>query len=181
MSIWQRLLILALFALAGGCERETRRFRDAPPSLQTATGLRLSDLQPGAPTRDVDVDLWYAENAYAIAQGKRLFAYFNCVGCHAHGGGGMGPPLMDDRWIYGSDPENIYATIVEGRPNGMPSFGGRIPSDRIWWIVAYVRSLSGLTPKSTSPARDDHMQYKKPEQRLQEEETPRRSKDPAIP
>ena len=41
------------------------------------------------------------------------------------GGGGIGPPLMDDRWIYGSAPENIYASIVQGRPNGMPAWGGR--------------------------------------------------------
>jgi cytochrome c oxidase cbb3-type subunit 3 len=161
-----------------GCERETRRFRDAPPAQQTSSIVRMSDLQPGAPTRDRQVHTFYEENAYAVSQGKQLFSYFNCVGCHAHGGGGMGPPLMDDRWIYGSDPEDIFATIVEGRPNGMPSFGGRIPADRIWWIVAYVRSLSGLTPKGVGPARDDHMQTNKPPMRRQEQETPRRTTTP---
>ena len=58
----------------------------------------------------------------------------------------MGPPLMDDEWIYGSEPENIFATIVEGRPNGMPSFRGRIPDYQVWQLVAYVRSMSGLCP-----------------------------------
>ena len=29
------------------------------------------------------------QNAYAIAQGKRLFSWYNCVGCHANGGGGI--------------------------------------------------------------------------------------------
>jgi cytochrome c oxidase cbb3-type subunit 3 len=177
-----RILLLALGAVvASACERETRRFRDAPPSVQTSSGLRVSELSPGAATRDVDVTTFYEDNAYAISQGMQLYNYFNCVGCHAHGGGGMGPALMDDRWIYGSDPENIYATIVEGRPNGMPAFGGRIPADRIWWIVAYVRSLSGLTPKGARPARDDHMQYQKPPQRRQGRETPRSSKEPPIP
>ena len=28
---------------------------------------------------------------------------------------------MDDKWIYGSRPEQIYSDIVQGRPNGMPS------------------------------------------------------------
>ena len=37
-------------------------------------------------------------------QGKRLFSWYNCIGCHANGGGGIGPPLMDDEWIYGSRP-----------------------------------------------------------------------------
>ena len=67
----------------------------------------------------------------------------NCTGCHAHGGGAIGPPLMDDSWIYGSHPDQIFATIVEGRPNGMPSFRGKLPDYEIWQLAAYVRSLSG--------------------------------------
>ena len=51
---------------------------------------------------------------------------------------------MDDRWIYGSDPSNIFNTIVEGRPNGMPSFGSKIPRYQIWQLASYVRSLAGL-------------------------------------
>ncbi len=69
----------------------------------------------------------------------------------------MGPPLMDANWIYGSQPQNIHDTIVEGRPNGMPSFRGKIPDQQIWELVAYVRSLGGLLPKDVAPGRDDHM------------------------
>ena len=65
-----------------------------------------------------------------MAEGQRLYRWYNCAGCHANGGGGMGPPLMDDKWIYGSEPENIVATILEGRPNGMPSFRGKVPDDQ---------------------------------------------------
>src|SRR5215203_5341643 len=89
----------------------------------------------------------------------------NCVGCHAHGGGGMGPPLIDSRWIYGSEPENIFATIMQGRPNGMPAFRGRIPQQQVWQIVAYVRSIGGLTPADARSQRDDDLFYKKPEAR----------------
>ena len=81
-----------------------------------------------------------------MSQGKQLFTWFNCTGCHANGGGGSGPPLMDDNWIYGGSIENIVATIREGRPNGMPSFRGRIPDDQIWEIAAYVRSMGGNVP-----------------------------------
>src|SRR5207237_1085055 len=59
----------------------------------------------------------YEENAYAVSEGKRLYENFNCVGCHSHGGGGIGPPLMDNDWIYGAEPANIFSTIMEGRPN----------------------------------------------------------------
>src|SRR5205085_7789429 len=82
----------------------------------------------------------YEANAYAISQGQRLFSAFNCVGCHAHGGGGIGPALMDDVWIHGSDPEIIFGGIVDGWPNGMPAFRGKIPDYQVWQLVAYVRS-----------------------------------------
>lgn len=173
----RRWLCVVLVLLAA-CEREQRSFRDENSVLAGSPAERMTDLVPGAPTPDRVLQPDYEDNAYATAQGKRLFEAFNCVGCHSHGGGGMGPALMDDRWIYGSDPENIFATIVEGRPNGMPAFGGRIPNDRIWWIVAYVRSLSGLTPKSARPSRDDDMQYQRPQSRLRGQETPRASNPP---
>ena len=64
---------------------------------------------------------------------------------------------MDKAWIYGSEPGNIFATIMQGRPNGMPSFRNRIPQYQVWEIVAYVRSLSGQLPKGVSPSRSDEM------------------------
>ena len=86
-----------------------------------------------------------SSDLYAIAEGKRLYVYFHCADCHgANGGGAMGPPLMDQKWIYGGEPDNIYDTITKGRPNGMPSWGGRIPEYQIWELVSFVRSLSGL-------------------------------------
>ena len=61
----------------------------------------------------------------------------NCNGCHApHGAGGMGPPLSDAEWIYGSEPAQIFLTVVQGRPNGMPSFAQALPEDDIWKLVA---------------------------------------------
>lgn len=72
----------------------------------------------------------------------------------------MGPPLMDNNWIYGSEPQNIFATIMEGRPNGMPSFRNRIPEYQAWEIVGYVRSLAGLLPSDLSAARTDEMNVK---------------------
>lgn len=148
-------LAAALAAL--GCQRETRRFRESPPAATSETAVSMSELVPGPKTRDLPIRNPYERNAYAVSEGERLFNAYNCSGCHSHGGGGIGPALMDDQWIYGSDPENIFSTIVEGRPNGMPTFRGKIPNYQVWQIVAYVRSLSGLLPKDIAPARDDHM------------------------
>jgi cytochrome c oxidase cbb3-type subunit 3 len=74
----------------------------------------------------------------------------------------MGPALMDAKWIYGSEPEQIFASVMEGRPNGMPSFRGKIPEDQVWQIAAYVRSLGGLTPTGAEPGREDHMKAQPP-------------------
>jgi cytochrome c oxidase cbb3-type subunit III len=146
--------------------RESREFRPSPIAGTGPDVIRLSELQPGlplppqSPNTGGENPSWYERNAAALSEGQRLFSAFNCVGCHAHGGGGIGPPLIDETWIYGSDIRNIFATISEGRPNGMPSFRGKIPPEQIWQIAAYVRSMAGLTPKQASPSRPDHLQAK---------------------
>ena len=126
-SRFRDAIVLAAVALGtAACDREDRDFRSAPPGSSPSEVVRQSPLQPGPMVMPSHVENEYEENAYAVSQGQRLFTWFNCAGCHANGGGGMGPALMDDQWIYGSAPEQIYATIMEGRPNGMPSWAGRI-------------------------------------------------------
>jgi cytochrome c oxidase cbb3-type subunit 3 len=148
-----------------GCEREARRFQELTAKTAPAEAKSESALHAGGPPAASTRTNPAEENAYAVAQGKRLFTWFNCVGCHAHGGGGSGPALMDDKWLYGHAPANIYASIVEGRPNGMPSFGGRIPEAQVWQLVAYVRSMSGLVRSDVAPGRNDDMQATDPEGR----------------
>lgn len=153
-----RLAAALLAASVLGCEREARRFNDTPPS---APALAVAHAAQG--------------NAWDVSQGKRLFEQWNCSGCHSHGGGGMGPPLMDNAWLYGSSPDSIVSTIVNGRPNGMPSFRDRITNHQLSQLAAYVRSMAGLESKAPSPGRDDDMQYKVDEQR-----TPIRTPRPAT-
>lgn len=94
----------------------------------------------------------YAGNASALAEGRRLFVWYNCAGCHGdHAGGGMGPSLRDSTWIYGSGDRHIFASIAEGRANGMPAWGTKLPGEQIWKLVAYVRALR--TPDEPSPPR----------------------------
>lgn len=157
------MFALAMLLLLPSCEREVRRFRELAPTTNATDVKTVSGLQAGPKKVDVDVKSPYAANAYAISQGQRLFGQMNCTGCHAHGGGAIGPPLMDDKWIYGSDPENIFASIAEGRPNGMPSFGGKLGDDSIWQLVAYVQSLSGNVRKDAAPGREDDMNMKQRE------------------
>jgi cytochrome c oxidase cbb3-type subunit III len=156
------VVFVAALASLAACQREARDF-EPPTKSVTSPPVRMSAIQPGAISTSTMLERKYEDNAYALSEGKRLFGWYNCNGCHANGGGDKGPALMDNVWVYGSDPANIYATIAEGRPNGMPSFGGHIPDNEVWELVAYVRSLSGLASDSAAPNRADAMQVKKPE------------------
>jgi cytochrome c oxidase cbb3-type subunit 3 len=158
-------VLIAVAALAlGGCEREERDYRPTPAVAAREQTIALSPLQPGGTSAAIVVPNAYEESAYAVSEGRRLYRWYNCNGCHANGGGGMGPPLMDDMWIYGSAPANVVASILEGRPNGMPAFLGKVPDHQAMQIAAYVRSMSGLLPKDVAPARPDHLRAKTPEQ-----------------
>jgi mono/diheme cytochrome c family protein len=84
----------------------------------------------------------FAADSSAAAVGGRLFTGFNCAGCHGGGAvGNVGPSLADGRWRYGGSDGAIFHSIFYGRPRGMPAFGGHLPSDAIWQLVTYLRSL----------------------------------------
>jgi cytochrome c peroxidase len=79
----------------------------------------------------------------AIKEGRRLYQYNGCPGCHGlMGGGGMGKPLLDDTWIFGSDDETLYK-IVKGQipQQTMPKTWAGLPDEQVWKMLAYVRSL----------------------------------------
>jgi cytochrome c oxidase cbb3-type subunit III len=173
---------LLILLLALGCKREERDFHVERPLSEPSTGIPQGELQPGQktikPTSGV-IHAGYEETAYAVSEGQRLYRWYNCNGCHANGGGGIGPALMDDVWFYGYEPRAIYATIVEGRPNGMPSFRGRIPEFQVWQIVAYVRSIAGLVRRDAVSARQERMKYG-PNPILMEPSNPRLLKQDTI-
>jgi cytochrome c oxidase cbb3-type subunit 3 len=143
------------------CEREARPIDQLPGA--TAQQETLTSLHAGpSPSPGGDISP-FQQNAWGMAEGTRLFTAYNCSGCHANGGGGMGPALMDDKWIYGSQPINIFGSIIEGRPNGMPSWRNKIPDAQVWQLVAYIQSLSGQAPQTAMPSRSDHMRSGVPE------------------
>jgi cytochrome c oxidase cbb3-type subunit 3 len=164
----QCLLLGLVVTCIFGCKREQRVFDPGSSGTQVANGVPLSEVQAGGalPTPGIGK---FEDSAYAVGEGKRLYNAYNCVGCHAQGGGAIGPALMDSEWIYGSHPEQIYSTIVQGRPNGMPSFGGKLPDYQVWELVAYVRSMSGQLPSDVAPSRSDTMPVAKAEQARQKE------------
>ena len=159
------LLLAAAALLAGGCNREERHSRSKPLGETVPAGKGPPTIYPGGggpPPLDPRAAL-YENNSPAVSEGQFLYTRMNCVGCHAHGGGGMGPALMDDKWRYGGRIDQIAATIAEGRPNGMPAWRGRLTDDQIWKLAAYVRSLSGQLGKDVVSSRADEMSNTTPQ------------------
>jgi cytochrome c oxidase cbb3-type subunit 3 len=170
-----RLLLISC-VLFSGCERETRAFHDEAPSTVTTSPTTFRVGGTPQPVARNPQAARYEHNAFHIGEGKRYYEWYNCYSCHAAGGGDIGPPLMDDQWRYGGEIEQIFSSIVEGRPNGMPSFAGRIPEQQLWEIAAYVRAMSGNAAKDAVPARGDEMKTTKP--LTQVDPTPVRSDPP---
>ncbi|HEX6367450.1 MAG TPA: cytochrome c [Longimicrobium sp.] len=149
---------LAALLLLAACGPRERRPPD-PPRRATAGGLPRQGPTAHVPLGEMagvgvsrlgyEIPNPYAGNPVAIQDGQRLFGAMNCVGCHDYdGSGGMGPNLRDRYWRYGGTPAEVYKTIFEGRPKGMPAWGSALPPDEIWRVVAWIQTLGGSWPAS---------------------------------
>jgi cytochrome c oxidase cbb3-type subunit 3 len=153
------LVAVATALSVSSCQKAQRRLREDAPLAAPPESIAQGQLQAGPNSTPLPVKNPYEGNSYAITEGQRLYNWFNCVGCHARGGGAIGPPLMHKVWIYGGEPGNIYASIVQGRPNGMPSWRGKIPEYQVWQIVTFVQSLKGDRGIASPPGpREEHLQ-----------------------
>ena len=130
-----------------------RRAAQQAPTQQTGTMIQHPDnIQPGLPLRGgfAQVANPFEGDRGKIKEGGALFISYNCMDCHgADGSGAMGPSLADGRWHFGGTAGEVFQSIYEGRPEGMPAWGGRIPDDQIWRLVAYVQSLGAGKDVST--------------------------------
>jgi cytochrome c oxidase cbb3-type subunit 3 len=163
-------LLLVCLTFPSSCRRDTQDVRGggagdrtlpqaqaAPLHTADTTGLpdegvlarvALGDLAgAGTNTLDATVVNPYANDMAAVKAGNDLFVGMNCAACHGYDlKGGMGPDLTDTYWRYGGSPADVYKSIFEGRPQGMPAWGRSIPPAQIWKLVAYVQSKGGTFP-----------------------------------
>jgi len=80
--------------------------------------------------------------------GKQIFIE-KCVACHrADAGGGIGPNLTDEYWIFGGDISAVFNTISEGgRPGkGMISWKQDLNPVETAQVGSYIISLQGTNP-----------------------------------
>ena len=144
-----------------GCRAQTTAQQDTTSAVTTSSStsagallvagdsLRLvqhPDILPaGFPlsVKPIEVNNPYEGDKNAIKTGGQLFIAYNRLDCHgAEGSGAMGPSLQDGRWHFGGTPMEVFESIYQGRPDGMPAWGGRISNDQIWMLTSYVRSLA---------------------------------------
>src|SRR5512140_2126879 len=145
--------VLALSALSlQGCTRDSRAeepsrvVRQAPATTTAqATGdlagrfvSHTEHIQPGMvkPFAGMRLVNPHEGDANAVATGAKLFVSYNCIDCHgADGSGAMGPSLADGRWHFGGAPAEVFESIYQGRPEGMPAWGSLISEDQVWMLV----------------------------------------------
>jgi cytochrome c oxidase cbb3-type subunit 3 len=141
----ERQLIVALLAAAilplAACDV---RQSDAAPGGNApivAMQMPIGPIPGGGPP-PIGATNPLAHDQQALAEGRKLFMRYNCDGCHGgHAGGGMGPSLRDQDWIYGDSDAQVFDSISQGRANGMPAWGTKLPQEQIWQLVAYVKSM----------------------------------------
>jgi cytochrome c oxidase cbb3-type subunit 3 len=138
--------VFAVAANHASAQQDTAPDAQHGPNQISVTGLFPNG--GAAPARD-PIGIRFEGNKLAIAAGKALFDQMNCSGCHFNGGGGMGPALMSGHWRYGGRIDQIYASIAQGRPNGMPSWQQTLEPTMMWDLAAYVKSLSAPAPSSS--------------------------------
>jgi cytochrome c oxidase cbb3-type subunit 3 len=166
MTRWEAAILAPLLLLAG-CKREARDMRLDPPVAEAlgAVTPMANGISGRPPPVNAALGDPYRGNAYQLSQGKRLYAWFNCQGCHADGGGASGPALMDGWWRYGPDSVSIFVSIRDGRPNGMPSFREAMTIEQIWQLTGYLQSLGATTAATAATSRNDSMQTRPAENR----------------
>jgi cytochrome c oxidase cbb3-type subunit 2 len=83
----------------------------------------------------------YEGNRAAEEEGEKIFEE-NCRSCHGeHGAGGFGPKLAVKSHKFGNTDADLFATVSQGRPGGMPAFLSQLGKDRIWKVITYIRHL----------------------------------------
>jgi cytochrome c oxidase cbb3-type subunit 3 len=86
-----------------------------------------------------------------VAAGAKTF-HSHCSPCHGYqGDGGRGPNLAAGRFYRGSSDADLLKNISEGIP-GTEMPGLFYNEDRVWQLVAFIRSLSANAAKPSGDA-----------------------------
>ncbi|HEY4306733.1 MAG TPA: cytochrome c [Gemmatimonadaceae bacterium] len=169
-------MTIVVFAVACGGRPDSRELRDFErmrvqkrydsydASRRFPNGATMQ--VPPANTVSREADLSHGDgsmptsSAHALALGARQYA-ISCAVCHGaagYGGGRLAPNLTEHRpaslrgtAIVSTTPAALFETITNGE-GGMPALGWQLSPAQRWAVIAYVRSLSTLTPTGQAAA-----------------------------
>jgi mono/diheme cytochrome c family protein len=137
-------------------------YAQEPPALAVPAEQKVEVVTPLALVNNTpkgELKNPYTGNEEAIKAGRGFFFSYSCNGCHGGtGGGGMGPPINNVVWVYGSDDDTLYRLITLGSDElqkrgyvrkgmenvvaPMPPVGQLVDSaDHLWKIIAFIRSI----------------------------------------
>ncbi|MCB1104598.1 MAG: c-type cytochrome [Opitutaceae bacterium] len=93
-----------------------------------------------------DASLWQmSRNAVFVEAGRATFNT-TCASCHlvdmrGTDAGGIAPNLVDDTWIHGNKPTDLFRVVDKGvLEKGMPAWGPVIGAKKTSEVVAYILS-----------------------------------------
>lgn len=112
-------------------------------SATTASSTTATELpEPSSSSRAVVAS---RNDPEAIALGRQIFEGV-CAGyCHSPelDQDRDVPDLFDCEWLHGDQDEDLFRVIMTGvAGTKMQGFGGRVPEQDVWHVVAYIRSRS---------------------------------------
>ena len=141
-------LCTAVALVAAACNRGAEGNTDGGATNDVAKGSTVtaagntgeSGYVGDIPTITMRAD--FTGNVQQAVAGRQAFIKYNCYGCHGGlAGGAMGPSLRDDEWKYGGTDEQIMSSLHQGRPAGMPAWGGVATEKELRDMVTYIRPM----------------------------------------
>lgn len=120
------------------------QFYFASQSQTERIDKEMQDIQAIKLANSIDVTndemFWdMSQNSEFVSKGEKTFQA-TCTACHGTDlKGGIGFNLVDDTWVHGAKPSDIYLTIENGVPEkGMQAWGEQLGQKRITELVAYI-------------------------------------------
>lgn len=124
---------VAFFTWLAGCNASSQKEEaKAEPSAKVAAAAKPASGNP------------FANSVDAVIEGRNLYLKYGCSACHGMGGGGgMGKPVIDDEWKFGSDDPTLFKLVRGEIPQQtMPNaIGKSLTDDEVWKVLLYVRSV----------------------------------------
>lgn len=114
--------------------------------VDPALEVKLAEIETKKLASSIDVTndslFWeMADNPAFVSAGKETYLS-NCIACHGEDlQGGIGFNLVDDEWIHGRKPSEIYVSVSEGfLQKGMQPWEPILGQKRIAEVVAFLLS-----------------------------------------